>query len=95
MIKKHLEGGTLKEVMVQEVKRVLNKYQDDPAKILRAALELGTTPKSVRQWMGPVEKGGWAELQPDIRGSVEKVLTISKKKPKNGRKASKKSQARA
>lgn len=90
MIKKHLEGGTLKQVMVREVLRVLEKYQGDPQAILKASLELGTTPKTLRQWKGPVDKGGWNELQPTIKGSVEKVLAVSKAKTKKPAKKPKK-----
>lgn len=90
MIKKHLEGGTLKQVMVREVIRVLEKYQGDPQAILKASLELGTTPKTLRQWKGPVDKGGWSELQPTIKGSVEKVLAVAKKSTKKPTKKTKK-----
>jgi hypothetical protein len=94
MIKKHLEGGTLRAVMVSEIKRVIEKYQDDPQAILKSALELGTTPKTLRQWRGPVEKGGWVELQPSIVGSVEKVMAVGKKPAKKAPKKKKAVQPR-
>lgn len=62
-VKKHLEGGSLRRVMVEEIKRCFNKYQNDSQPIERAALELGITPRTLRVWKGPEEKGGWKELQ--------------------------------
>lgn len=94
MIKKHLEGGTLRAVMVNEIKRVIEKYQDDPQAILKAALELGTTPKTLRQWRGPVEKGGWVELQPSVIGAAERVMSMTKTKKTSKSKKSKRVQPR-
>lgn len=83
MVKKHMEGGTLRVVMANEVKRVLHKNQDEPQKLVKSSLELGVTPKTLRQWMGPVDKGGWAELQVKPGEAMEKVVKVmgSRKKP--------------
>ena len=84
MVKKHMEGGTLRIVMANEVKRVLHKNQDEPQKLVKTALELGVTPKTLRQWMGPVDKGGWDELQVKPGDGVEKLMKAvagSRKKP--------------
>lgn len=63
MIKKHLSGGTLRQVMVAEVQRALDKFSGQTLAIEQAALELGITPRTLRVWRGPVDKGGWPELQ--------------------------------
>lgn len=63
MIKKHLQGGSLRAVMVQEIIRVIRKYATQDQKYEHAALELGVTPRTLRLWRGPVDKGGWSELQ--------------------------------
>ena len=83
MVKKHMEGGTLRVVMANEVRRVLHKNQDAPQKLVMSALELGVTPKTLRQWMGPEEKGGWAELQVKPGEAMEKLEKVmgSRKKP--------------
>ena len=82
MIKKHLEGGTLRKVMAEEIIRVLTKYSDDSQVYERAALELGITPRTLRVWRGPVEKGGWEELQ--VKNAVDTLMCTveGKKKPK-------------
>ncbi len=79
MIKKHLEGGTLREVMVEEIKRVMHKHQDHPQSVLMSACELGITPKTLRQWKGPMEKGGWKELQG--YGGMEALMKCGAVKP--------------
>lgn len=86
-IKKHLEGGTLRQVMVAEISRVLTKYSEDSQFYERAALELGITPRTLRVWTGPVKKGGWAELQPEH--VVEQVLGILNEKGKQKKRSSK------
>lgn len=76
MSKKHLAGGTLRAVMAAEILRVLEKYQDDSQLYEKAAIELGTTPRTLRVWRGPINKGGWEELQP--RNCVERLMNTVK-----------------
>lgn len=75
-MKEHLKGGTLRKVMVTEIKRVLRKNADHHAPILKSALELGISPKTLRQWRGPIDKGGWEELQPDLMEGLQAVLSV-------------------
>jgi len=78
--KKHLVGGTLHEVMVAEVKRVIQEFgleQKD-----RIAVTLGITPRTLRIWLA-----GWEELKANTTGAMEKVIAASPKtKKKNGKK---------
>jgi len=100
-IKKHLSGGTLKVVMAEEIKRVFAKFSGQDQPVEKAALELGITPRTVRVWKGPVEKGGWTELQGF--GGMEKLLSTQpktkakkrSKKTKTKKKSSQASEARA
>jgi hypothetical protein len=68
---KHFEGGTLRMVMAKEVKRVLKKNRHNPRPVIAASLELGVHHKTLRVWMGPVDKGGWAELQPTSADMID------------------------
>lgn len=79
-MKAHLKGGTLRAVMVKEIKRCMAKHADSHSPILAAALELGVAPKTLRQWKGPLEKGGWEELQPDLMEGLQAVLSVKKLK---------------
>lgn len=89
-IKRHLAGGTLRQVMVTEVKRVLGKYQNSDQPLVSAALELGVTPKTLRQWRGPIDKGGWVELQIPAGEAMEAFMAATKQPVK--KKQTKKSQ---
>jgi len=92
-IKKHLSGGTLRTVMANEIKRVLSECaRTSPDNIKeRAAIALGLTPRTIRVWLGPVDKGGWNELQ-GVVGSMEKLLKTKsvKAKKRSKKKSSKK-----
>lgn len=65
-VKKHLVGGTLRKVIVQEVKRVL---EEKAGHIDGAAVELGITPRTLRVWLKE-----WPELQVDGK-QLEKVIS--------------------
>ena len=81
-VKKHLQGGTLRKVMATEVLRCLKLFTNHSQPIDRAAMELGITPKTLRLWKGPVEKGGWHELQVPAGKAVETLLKAATKKYK-------------
>jgi hypothetical protein len=96
--KKHLEGGTLHTVMASEVKRALVEFSGQDQYIEKAALQLGITPRTLRVWIGPVEKGGWEELQG--KGGMAKLLATkpkakAKKRAKSTKKAHTESNAAA
>lgn len=91
-IKKHLNGGTLRAVMVAEIKRVLAKFANEELSLEKCAVELGLHHRTLRVWRGPIEKGGWPELQG--QGGMEKVLkTKPKKRSKAVKRKKKPSQA--
>lgn len=71
-VKRHLSGGTLRKVMAEEILRVLKATQGDSMALEKAALVLGVTPRTLRVWRGPVEKGGWEELQ--VKDAVEQFM---------------------
>ncbi len=84
-IKKHMSGGTLRTVMAEEIKRVFEKFSTEDMPVEKASLELGIAPRTLRVWRGPVDKGGWIELQG--LGGMERLLgtkpkTKSKKRSK-------------
>jgi hypothetical protein len=66
--------------MAEEIKRVFEKFSGQDQSVEKAALELGITPRTLRVWRGPVEKGGWTELQGF--GGMEKLLKTKPKKAK-------------
>lgn len=68
---KHFQGGTLRKVMAQEVKRVLKKHRASSRPIIAASLELGIHHKTLRQWLSPIDKGGWEELQPTAQDMID------------------------
>lgn len=70
----HMIGGTLRRVMAQEVKRCLSKHSGSSKPTFLAAQELGITTKSLRKWKGPVEKGGWKELQPTLGDAMDRIV---------------------
>lgn len=84
-VKRHLQGGTLRVAMAEEIKRVLSKYQDQDQPVEKSAMELGISPRALRVWKGPVEQGGWEELQG--RGGMERLLKTKPKKAKKRKKA--------
>lgn len=86
-IKKHLNGGTLRTVMAEEIKRCIVKYANDDQPVEKAAMELGIAPRTLRVWKGDVSQGGWEELQG--RGGME-LLCKTPKKSKSKKKAKKK-----
>lgn len=73
-VKKHLQGGSLRKVMANEILRCLSIYGNESQPIDKAALELGITPKTLRLWLGPVEKGGWQELQVPAGKAMEAFM---------------------
>ena len=75
-VKKHLVGGTLRAVMVEEVRRVMALE----GHIDRAAVVLGITPRTLRVWLAK-----WPELAGVYRGAMEQMLDV-KPVPKRGRK---------
>lgn len=89
-IKKHIAGGTLRIVMAEEIKKQLavaaNGHPDQYREV--AAIALGITPRTLKVWLGPIDKGGWSELQGF--GGMEKLL---KTKAKTKKKAAKKKAA--
>lgn len=95
-IKKHLTGGSLRRVMVAEIKAVMSevaKTEEIFSRVIdKSATELGITPRTLRVWLGPVDAGGWDELQP-TRADLEKLIVTLQKKAKKARKSKKTSQA--
>lgn len=81
-VKKHLQGGTLRKVMAAEIFRCLKFYANHSQPIDMTAMELGITPKTLRLWKGPVEKGGWQELQIPAGKAVETLLRVAGTKKK-------------
>lgn len=97
-MKKHLEGGSLKSVMADEVRRQILAHSGTDQALDAAALALGITSRTLRSWLGPVDKGGWSELD-EFRGAgaMEKLLnvkpkvaTLKKKQSKKGAKNARK-----
>lgn len=83
-VKKHLSGGTLKVAMVEAVKAAVYKFAGEGQALEKAAIELGITPRTLNIWLGPVDKGGWAELEGvkqaiGTRGVVEHMLDVAPK----------------
>lgn len=76
-VKKHLVGGSLRRVQVDEIKRVMASHAGEAQFIERVALELGVVPRTLRVWVGPVEKGGWPELQ--VHDAMSRVLATKPK----------------
>ncbi len=70
----HMMGGTLRRVMANEVRRVMSKYAGAHNSTQAAAKELGITTKSLRKWKGPIEKGGWMELQPTMGDAMDRIV---------------------
>lgn len=91
-IKKHFGGGTLRKVMVAEIKRVLDIEGADHKGRERAAVILGVSAKSLENWiLKPEDKYGWPELQEyQVRGAMDKVVGT---KPKGKKKRPKKKSA--
>lgn len=83
-IKKHLEGGSLRPLMAEEIKKVLKSVASQHQPYERAALTLGISARTLRVWTQPADKGGWKELEGatdclGISGSVEKLLKTKKR----------------
>ncbi len=81
--KKHLQGGTLRKVMVAEIFRAMKYYAGQSNVVENAAIELGITARTLRMWRGPVAKGGWVELQPDTTTFYDLINEQIKKKKRN------------
>jgi hypothetical protein len=79
-MKKHLEGGTLRAAMADEVRRQILAHAGTDQALDAASLALGITSRTLRSWLAPVEKGGWSELD-EFRGvgAMEKVLNVKPK----------------
>lgn len=73
-VKRHLQGGSLRKVMANEILRCIKFYGNESQPIDKAAMELGITPKTLRLWKGPVEKGGWQELQVPAGEAMEAIM---------------------
>ena len=65
MAKRHLRGGTIHALIVQEVIRMLKQKRGN---IDQSAQSLGIMPRTLRYWIK-----NWPELN-DIRGSVAKLF---------------------
>ncbi len=63
MIKGHLRGGSIEAFIVNRVKTLFAELHDDGQKLTKISLDLGISPKTLRQWLGPIEKGGWEAFQ--------------------------------
>lgn len=86
MIKGHLRGGSIEAFIVNRVKSMFSELRDDPQKLIKISLDLGISPKTLRQWLGPIEKGGWEAFQgKDVMevfmAKVSKPVKKSTKKP--------------
>lgn len=69
--------------MAKEVKRVLAEIKDEGAiGMNKAATTLGVSQRVLYKWCGPVEKGGWPELQVNVEDAMAKVSSAIKKSPK-------------
>ncbi len=69
--------------MAQEIKRSLKEVGDDGVYGLeRAAKNLGITLRTLYKYIGPLDKGGWPELQVSMEESMSKVSTATKPKAK-------------
>lgn len=78
----HLAGGTLHQAMAREVRRVLAEIKDSGVMGMRkAAQTLGVSERVLYKWTGPIEKGGWPELQVGMEEAMAKVSSAVKKKP--------------
>ena len=81
--KTKLEGGTLREVMAIEIRRVLATVKDRGYRGMYDAAEvLGITQRTLYKWIGPVESGGWPELQVTAEEAMSKLSTASSSKVK-------------
>lgn len=80
MNKQHLVGGTLRKVMAEEIIRVIQQVSRSGATqiIETSAIILGITPRTLLKWKGPVEKGGWKELQ--VKDAVDKMVKKVKRR---------------
>lgn len=90
MERKHkLEGGTLRIVMAQEIKRTLKEVGDTGLYGMEAAAKkLGITLRTLYKYVGPVDKGGWPELQVTVEDAMAKVSSAVKKPVKKPAKKS-------
>lgn len=80
---KHMVGGTLRRAMANEVRRIMSKHAGAYNNTQAAAKELGITSKTLRQWKGPVAKGGWEELQPTMGDAMDRITgAFNEKKSK-------------
>lgn len=79
VLKQHLAGGSIRPLIVSEVQRVLAKYAGDPMIYEKCGVELGISPKTLRNWTASIDKGGWPELQPKIDTSLDRILGPEKK----------------
>jgi hypothetical protein len=91
-IKKHLEGGSLRPLMAEEIKRVLKSVSTTNQPYEHAALQLGISTRTLRVWTQPADKGGWKELEGatdclGVTGTVEKLLRTKTKKRAKAKKA--------
>lgn len=91
-IKKHLEGGSLRPLMAEEIKKVLKSVATQHQPYERAALTLGISARTLRVWTQPKDKGGWAELEGatdclGVTGTMEKLLKTKTKKRAKAKKA--------
>lgn len=77
--KQYLGEGSLRTVMANEIRNALGRHTNRAD----AAKELGICIRTLRNWMRPVDRGGWPELQldnVDISGAIEMITDAMKYK---------------
>lgn len=80
--------------MANEIKRVMAKHgssgEDSAQRVIDlSAIELGISPRTLRDWLGPVSAKGWEELQVSPREAMDKLLTTPSPKKKSKKKKGK------
>lgn len=63
MKKRHLQGGSIEQFIITRVRTLLKELHDDQNKLMKISVDLGVALKTLRQWLGPTEKGGWEAFQ--------------------------------
>ena len=89
--KAQLSGGTIRVLMVAEIRRVMAEIGEGGAKAMQdAANILGVTQRTLYKITGPLDKGGWPEFQVTLEEGMAKVIAAAKSKPKQKKVAPKK-----
>lgn len=88
----HMAGGTLRLAMAKEIRRVLAEIKDEGVLgMTKAANTLGVSQRALYKWCGPIDKGGWPELQVNVEEAMAKVSSAVKKPSPKKKSVAKKS----